>query len=160
MAELEIGPLTDRLSDDEIAELTNQIEKLGAPALPRTDDSAVATVEDNFDEEAMSEFFDRLEVYDAAAEIYVPVEFDGSVEVAGMRVASMPVLLDVLEELKEDLDIESEDSGDDDDEEEEDEDEFDEDRRIMEAKLKQVWKIFYSGAQAAMERRMPLHVKS
>src|SRR5262249_31487004 len=92
MAELEIGPLSDRLSDEEIAELANQMEKIGAPALPRTDDTVVATIEDNFDEEAMSEFFDRLEVYDAAADIYVPVEFDGSVEAAGMRVASMPVL--------------------------------------------------------------------
>jgi hypothetical protein len=154
MAEIVIGPLTDRLSDDEIAELARQMEKLGAPTLPHADDSAVAAVGDTFDDDVLSEFFDRLEVHDAAAEIYLPIEFDGTCEVADLRVASMPLLIDVLEEIKDELDVEEEE---DEDEEAEDEDD---DRRLLDVQLRQVWKLFYKGAQAAMERKMPLHVKS
>ncbi|HZS38737.1 MAG TPA: hypothetical protein VFF06_18020 [Polyangia bacterium] len=155
MAEIEIGPLTDRLSDDEIMELARAMEKLGAPQLPRSDETQASPVGDNIDDDALSEFYDRLEVHDLAAEIYLPVEFDGSVEVAGMRVASASVLVDVLEEIKDELDIDE-----DEDEEEDDEADFDDDRRILEAQLKQVWKLFYTGAQAAVERRLPLHVKT
>jgi hypothetical protein len=153
MAEIEIGPLTDRLSDDEIAELTARMEKLGAPRLPHADDGQVASVGDGLDDNVLSEFFDRLEGHDAAAEIYLPVEFDGSLEVAELRVASTPVLLDVLEELKDELDSEADEA------EEEDEDAYEDDRKILTAQLRQAWKLFYQGAQAAMERHLPLHVK-
>jgi hypothetical protein len=154
MAEIEIGPLTDRLSDDEIAELSKQMEKLGAPQLPHGDDGAAASVGDTLDDEVLTEFFDRLEIADAAAEIYLPVEFDGNVEVAGLRVASAPTLLDVLDELKDELDVDEENLLDEDDED------YDEDQQILEGQLRQAWKLFYSGAQAAMERKLPLHVKS
>jgi hypothetical protein len=157
MAEIEIGPLTDRLSDDEINELARQMDKLGAPTLPHADDSAVASVGDNLDDDVLSEFYERLEVHDAAAEIYLPIEFDGSVEVAELRVASTPVLLEVLEELKDELDI---DHQAEEDEEEEEEEELDDDRRILEGQLRQVWKLFYNGAVAAMERKLPLHIKA
>jgi hypothetical protein len=154
MAEIEIGPLTDRLSDEEIAELARQMEKLGAPQLPRGDETGATAFNDVIDDDALSEFQDRLEAQDLAAEIYLPIEFDGAVEVAGMRVASASVLLDVLEELKDDLGIDEEE-----DEEEDDEADFDDDRRILEAQLKQVWKLFYTGAQAAMDKKLPLHIK-
>jgi hypothetical protein len=153
MAEIEIGPLSDRLSDEEIAELSRQMEKLGAPQLPHADDAAAAPVGD-LDDEVLSEFFDRLEVHDAAAEIYLPVEFEGGVEVAELRVGSTSVLLDVLEELKDELDI------DEDEDEEDEEDEEDDDRRILDAQLRQAWKLFYDGATAAMERKLPLHIKA
>jgi hypothetical protein len=152
MAEIEIGPLTDRLSDDEIADLARQMEKLGAPTLPRADHSEVATVGDNIDDDALTEFFDRLDVHDMAAEIYLPIEFDGSVEVGGLRVASASVLIDVLEEVKDELDV--------DEDEDEDEDEDDDDRKTKGSELKQLWRLFSDGAAAAIERKLPLHIKS
>jgi hypothetical protein len=155
MAEIEIGPLTDRLSDEEIADLASQMEKLGAPQLPHADEAQVATVADGVDNNTLSEFFERLDTHDAAAEIYLPIEFDGCLEVAGMRVASASVLVDVLEELRDELDIDEEDEEEDDGDDEEE----DEDSRILEGQLRQVWKLFYGGAQAALERRLPLHVK-
>jgi hypothetical protein len=154
MAEIEIGPLTDRLSDEEIAELAARMEKLGAPQLPHADGTHVASVGEGLDDNVLSEFFDRLDGHDVAAEIYLPVEFEGSVEVAELRVASTPVLLDVLEELKDELDAEA-----DEEEEEEDESAYEDDRKILTAQLRQAWKLFYQGAQAAMERHLPLHVK-
>ncbi len=157
MAEIEIGPLTDRLSDEEITDLASEMEKLGAPPLPHADDTAAAAVGGGLDDSVLGEFFDLLEIHDVAAEIYLPVEFEGAVEVAHLRVASAPVLLEVLDEIKDDLEID-EDDADEPDDVDADAD-ADADRRLLEAQLRQVWKLFYSGAQVAMERHLPLHVK-
>jgi hypothetical protein len=150
MAELELGPLSDRLSDDEVAELAKQMEKLGAPQLPRSDGEP-AILADAIDDDTLSEFNDRLEAHDLCAEIYLPIEFEGVVEVGGLRVGSATLLVEVLEEVKDELDVEE-------DEDEEDEDEEDDDR-LMDAQLKQLWKVFYSAAQSAVEKKLPLHVK-
>jgi hypothetical protein len=154
MAEIELGPLTDRLSDDEIAELAKQMEKLGAGQMPHAEEGAAASVGDNIDDDVLSEFLDRLETSDAAAEIYLPLEFDDVLEVAGLRIASAPVLIEILEELKDELDIDEERIGDEDDED------YDEDREALDAELRKAWKVFYATAQAAVERKLPLHVKA
>ena len=152
MAEIEIGPLTDRLTDEEIADLAAQLEKVGAPQLPRGDDAHQATLGDGIDDNALSEFMDRLEGHDIAADIYLPVEFDGIVEVADLRVGSLPLLLEILEELKDELDDEEEEA--------EDDESPDDDQKILALQLRQAWKLFSTGAAAAMERHLPLHVKS
>ena len=152
MAELEMGPLTDRLSDDEIGELRKKMDKHGVPPLPPGDDSHAGIIGDAIEGPVMTEFLDRLDGHDVAAEIYLPVEFDGSFEVGGLRVASLPTLIDVLDEVKEELAL-------DDEELDEDDEDFDEDKQILEEQLREVWKHFYDGAQAAMEKRLPLHVK-
>ena len=152
MAEIEIGPLTDRLTDEEIAELAAQLEKVGAPQLPRGDDGHQATLGDGMDDNALSEFMDRLEGHDIAADIYLPVEFEGIVEVADLRVGSLPLLLEVLEELKDELDDEEEEA--------EDEESYDDDQKILAQQLRSAWKLFSTGGAAAMERHLPLHVKS
>jgi len=156
MAEIELGPLTDRLSDDEIAELARQMEKLGAGQMPSTDDPTATALGDSLDDDVLSEFLDRLEASDAAAEIYLPLEFDDVLEVAGLRIASAPVLIDVLEEIKDELDIDE----DEDEDEEEDDDDVDEERERLVAHLRQAWKVFYATAQAAVDRKLPLHVKA
>jgi hypothetical protein len=152
MAEIEIGPLTDRLTDDEIAELAAQLEKVGAPQLPRGDDTHQATFGDGIDDNALSEFMDRLEGHDIAADIYLPIEFDAIVEVADLRIGSLPLLLEVLDELKDELDDEEEEA--------EEDDAYDDDQRILAQQLRQAWKLFSTGGAAAMEKHLPLHVKS
>jgi hypothetical protein len=153
MAEIEIRPLTDRLSDEEIAELSAQMDKLGAPPLPHSDNNEVVHVGEGLDDNVLAEFFDRLESQDAAAEIYLPVEFEGNMEVAGMRVTSLSHLVEVLDELKDELDSEE-------DEVDEDDDAFDDDSKILSEQLREAWKLFHSGALAAIERHLPMHVKS
>jgi hypothetical protein len=155
MANIEIGPLTDRLADDEITELKARMERMGAPKLPEGDDKEVASVGDGLDDDVLVEFLDRLDGHDVAAEIYLPVEFEGSIEVADLRVGSGPALLEVLEELKDELTSE----GEDEDEDEEAEDE-DEDRRIHGRELRRAWKMFNDGALAALERQLPLHIRA
>src|SRR5262245_7016749 len=154
MAEIELGPLTDRLNDDEIADLHKRIQKLGVTELPHPDDPS-STAVDSLDDDVLTEFLDRLEASDAAAEIYLPIEFEDVLEIAGLRVASAPLLLDVLEEMKDELEVEA-----DEDEEEEDEDDYDDPHAIVAGQLKQAWKLFYSGATAALERKLPMHIKA
>ncbi len=153
MAEIEIGPLTDRLSEDEINELRGALERLGAPALPPTDESHARPVGD-VDDEVLTEFLDRLEAHDAACEVYLPVEFDGRVEVADLRVGSAMQLLEVLDEIKDDLAIA------DDEEEEEADEEDDEYGEVLQTQLRECWRAFYAGCNATLERHLPLHVKA
>src|SRR5262249_38958452 len=46
MAEIEIAPLSQRLSDDEIAELAGSLEAFGAPRLPKAADDSPVTIGD------------------------------------------------------------------------------------------------------------------
>ena len=151
MAEIEIGPLSDRLSDEEIKELAGALEKLGAPTLPRTDESHATTVGD-VDDDVLTEFLDRLEAHDAACEVYLPVEFDGRVEVADLRVGSAVQLLEVLDEIKDDLEI--------DEDEEEDDDDEDDYGAVLNGQLRECWRAFYAGCNATLERHLPLHIKA
>jgi hypothetical protein len=153
MAEIEIGPLTERLSDEEIVELANGLEELGAPRLPKAADDSPVPVGDALDGDALAEFLDRLEAHDIACEIYLPVEFEGRIEVADMRVGSAMALVEVLDELRDELAI-------DEDADEEEEDELDDEVAIQEAKLRHLWKLLYDGAQAAIDRHLPLHLQS
>jgi hypothetical protein len=155
MAEIEIGPLSERLSDDEIHDLHGRLDRLGVAGLPRGDDTGGGKA-DVVDSSAMEELLDRLDAHDVACEIYVPVEFDGRVEVAGWRVGSVNALIDALDEVKDELDLEEEE-----DEEEEDEDEDEDDPFEMGAKkseLLRCWKHLYDGAQTALEQKLPLLV--
>jgi hypothetical protein len=164
MAEIEIGPLSDRLGDDELVELAAKLEKLGAPRLPAEDESAGATVAAEVDGTVLTEFMDRLEAHDIACDIYLPLDFDGRVEVGDYRVGSAAVLVEVLEEMKDELAAEDDDEEeyeDDDDEVEEDagdeEDDY-EDINLIDAKIRVLWKVIYDGAQTALDRRLPLYV--
>jgi hypothetical protein len=153
MAVIEIRPLSDRFADDEIAELARQMEKSGAPSLPRSDESQVATVADDVDDDALTEFLDRLDAHDISADVYLPVEFEGVFEVADLRVASLQSLMDVLDEVKDEIDV---DEDEDDEEEEEEQD----DEHDPSAELREVWHYVYDGAVAALDRKLPLHIKS
>jgi hypothetical protein len=154
MAEIEFGPLTDRLGDDEIAELMRALERAGAPKPPKSDEVG-HTVEDGVDDDVLQEFLDRLEAHDIAADIYLPCEFDSRIDVGDRRVGSIATLLEVLDEMKDDLGIVEADE--DDEEDEEDEEEYDLD--LIEDQLRQLWKVLYAGAEAALERKLPLYVR-
>jgi hypothetical protein len=167
MAEIEIGPLSDRLGDDEIAELSAKLDKLGAPRMPNEDEGAGATVAGDVDGSILTELLDRLEAHDIACDIYLPMDFDGRVDVGDYRVGSAAVLIEVLEELKDELEPEDEDEDDEDDDDDEDEDELDEDDdddddyetlKLLEAKIRRLWKVVYDGARSALARRLPFWV--
>ena len=163
MAEIEIGPLTDRLGDDELAELAGKLDKLGAPGLPKEDETAGSAVTE-VDGSVLDEFMDRLEAADLACDIYLPIDFDGRIEVGDYRCGSCVTLVEVLEEMKDELgedDEEEDEEEEDEEDEDEEEDEEDDDYavlRLKDAKIRRLWKVVLDGAQAALDRRLPLFV--
>ncbi len=174
-AKIEIAPLTDRLTEDEVAELTKALTKAGIGKLPKGDATNSLTVARGLESAVLTEFIDRLETGDVAADIFLPIEFDGVIEAGDNRVASLQTLVDVLDEMKDDLGIDDDEddedadpAADDDDEDEEaveasDEDDEDDDYRsspstLVEKQLRKVWKIFREGAEDALDRSLPLFV--
>jgi len=158
MAEIELAPLSHRLDDDEMKTLSKLLEEIGAPTAGRSDDHVSHTIAARLSEEALTEFLDRLDAHDLGAEIYLPIEFEGRVTVGDYRVASSQALLDVLEEMKEELDVEADE---DEDEEEEDEDEdFEDEGTVIEAQLRHIWQLVADGATESIEKNLPLHLQT
>jgi hypothetical protein len=156
MAEIEIGPLPDRLTDEELRELGGKLEKLGAPSFKATEEGDASTVA-SVDGDVLVEFLDRLDGYDLACDIYLPLEFDGRVELGKHRVGSATALLEVLEEMKDDLAPTDEEDDDEDDEDDDEDDDYG-DMKLIEEKLRRLWKVVYDGAHDALERGLPLYV--
>ena len=146
MAEIELAPLGHRLDEDEVRTLAKLLTEAGAPAFDKADEHASHTIAARLSEEALTEFMDRLDAHDLGAEIYVPLEFEGRVTVGDFRVASSQALLDVLEEMREELNVDAE---------EDDEDEG----TVIEAQLRHIWHLVADGATESIEKHLPLHLQ-
>ena len=107
----------------------------------------------------MTEFLDRLEAHDIAADIYLPVEFEGRLTVGDFRVASAQTLVDVLEEMKEELAVEEDEEYEDDDEEEEDDDEDEDEGTVIEAQLRNIWRLVNDACGESLDKSVPLHLR-
>jgi hypothetical protein len=157
MAEIELAPLSHRLDDDEMKTLVRLMEEAGIPRIGKADEHSTHTIAARLSEEALTEFLDRLDAHDIGAEIYLPVEFEGRVTVGEYRVASSQLLLDVLEEMREELDVDAEDEEED---EEEEEDDVEEDEgTVIEAQLRHIWHLVADGATESIEKNLPLHLQ-
>jgi hypothetical protein len=156
MAEIELAPLSHRLDDDEMKTLARLMEEAGIPRIGKADEHSAHTIGARLSEEALTEFLDRLDAHDIGAEIYLPIEFEGRVAVGDYRVASSQVLLEILEEMKEELDVDAEEE----DEEEEEEDDVEEDEgTVIEAQLRHIWHLVADGATESIEKNLPLHLQ-
>src|SRR4051812_43194744 len=120
MSEIELAPLSETLDEDELKTLQKLLEQAGAK-FAGNEDQTRHKIATRLDEDAMTEFLDRLEAHDIAADIFVPAEFEGRLHVGDYRVASAQQLVDVLEEMKDELDVEEETEEAEDDESEEEE---------------------------------------
>jgi hypothetical protein len=160
MSEIELAPLSETLDDDELKTLQKLLEQAGAKYAGGEDQTRhkIAT---RLDEDAMTEFLDRLEAHDLAADIYVPVEFEGRLHVGDYRVASAQLLVDVLEEMKDELDVDEdkEEYEDEENEEEEEEEEDEDDSTVIEAQLRHIWQLVSDGCSESVEKQVPLHLR-
>jgi hypothetical protein len=156
MAEIELGPLSDRFDDDEMKTLNKLLEQAGARA-SLSDDQTTHTIAKRLSEDAMTEFLDRLEAHDMAADIFLPVEFEGRLHVGDYRVASGVLLAETLEEMKEELSIEDDDY-DEEEESEEDEEEMDE-GTVIEAQLRNIWQLAVDACGESLDKNMALHLR-
>lgn len=156
MAEIELAPLSHRLDEDEARTLAKLLAEAGAAVIEKVDEHASHTIAARLSEEALTEFLDRLDAHDLGAEIYMPVEFEGRVTVGDFRVASSQALLDVLEEMREELSVDTEEPEED---EEEEEDEAEDEGTVIEAQLRHIWHLVADGATESIEKGLPLHIQ-
>ena len=156
MAEIELAPLSHRLDEDEARTLAKLLAEAGAVPGEKGDEHASHTIAARLSEEALTEFLDRLDAHDLGAEIYMPVEFEGRVVVGDFRVASSQALLDVLEEMREELSVDTEEPEED---EEEDEEEEEDEGTVIEAQLRHIWHLVADGATESIEKGLPLHIQ-
>ncbi len=157
MAEIELAPLSHRLDDDEMKTLARLLEEAGAPRIGKADEHSTHTIAARLSEEALTEFLDRLDAHDIGAEIYLPIEFEGRVTVGDYRVASSQLLLDVLEEMREELDVDGEEENEDEEDEEDDAEE--DEGTVIEAQLRHIWHLVADGATESIEKNLPLHLQ-
>src|SRR3954469_2978199 len=156
MAEIELAPLSHRLDDDEMKTLVRLLDEAGVPRIGKADEHSTHTIAARLSEEALTEFLDRLDAHDIGAEIYLPVEFEGRVTVGEYRVASSQALLDVLEEMREELNVDVDEDEDEEEEEEEDEDEDEDEGTVIEAQLRHIWHLVSDGVTESLEKNLPL----
>ena len=151
MAELRLLPLEDMLGPAEIDKLLTLLVDLGIHELPDGDD--VIDLDDSMSDEQLTDFLDRLEAHDVACDIYLPVEFEGNVDVGDQNIGSAFTLAEALEELREELDIDAEELEDD-----VDPDEDESNLELMDRQLSAAWHAFARAANACVSRQVPLHV--
>ncbi len=155
MANVEVGKLSDHLTDDEVDDILAAMQKADVPPPPEGDESGARTVASGIEEDAMNEFMDRLEAHDLAADLFVPMEFEGLVEAGDLRIGSLGTLMEVLEALAEDLDIEDPDEpgGLDDDD---DELAFASELDMLEGRLRHIWQALFEGTHLALDHDLCL----
>ncbi len=159
MSEIELAPLTDTLDDDELKALQKQLDQAGTK-WTAGDDGITQSIAKRLSEDAMTEFLDRLDAHDIAADIYLPVEFDGRLQVGDYRIASGHALVDVLDEIKDELDVEDEEEEESDEEDEEEKDDDDpEEAKVIEAQLRHIWQLVTDACQESLEKNLPLHLR-
>ena len=157
MSAIELAPLSDRLDEEEVKALGRLLEQAGTK-LPALEEHITHTFAKRLSEEAMTEFLDRLAAHDVAADIYLPIEFEGPLTVGDYRVASAHALQETLEEMKEELAIEDEDDFDDEEDEDEDDEEMDE-GSVIEAQMRNIWQLVNDACGESIEKNFPLHLR-
>jgi hypothetical protein len=157
MSEIELGPVSDRLEDEEIKTLHRLLDQAGAKYSAQEEHQTTQTIASRLSEDAMTEFLDRLEAHDLAADIYLPAEFEGRLAVGDWRVASAQSLIDVLEEMKEELAVDEDEF--DEADEEEDEDEEEEEGTVIEAQLRNIWRLVNDACAESLDKNVPLHLR-
>ncbi len=143
MPRIELRPVFDVFTKDEIADLEDKLKKVGAPKLSDHGGEDVEELAGDLDGSALEEFRERLAEHDVDADMYLPIPFNGIVDGAFGKVASAQSLLRVLLELRSDLELEDAD----DDESEDDETPEDADDGL--AKQQELWHA--SSAQGPTE---------
>jgi Ran GTPase-activating protein (RanGAP) involved in mRNA processing and transport len=158
MSEIELGPVSERLDEEEIKTLGRLLDQAGAKYPLNDENQTSQIIASRLSEDAMTEFLDRLEAHDIAADMYVPTEFEGRLTVGDYRVASAQTLVDILEEMKEELAVEEDDDYDDEEDEEEDEEDEDE-GTVIEAQLRNIWRLVNDAAGESVDKGIPLHLR-
>ena len=102
---------------------------------------------------------DRLDAHDIGADIYLPYEFDGRLTVGDYRIASAQALVDVMEEMKDELSVEEDEAEYEDEDEEDEEEEMMDESTVIEAQLRNIWKLVNDACAEAIDKNVALHLR-
>jgi hypothetical protein len=166
MAIIELATLPDHLESDQIEAMMKAVAEVASEAVDLATDEDGRIIESNIDDDVFVDFRDRLEANDLDAELYVPVEFEDVVEVAGVRVGSTYALQLVLDSLREDFFVE--DPGDGETEMDDGEDDFERGEEeeagsdglyegeegvteMKDEQLRHVWRAMHTAAKESLD---------
>jgi len=177
MATVELTTLTDRLDEQEITMLLSAYEEVGAGPLDIDDVAEQAVLDNGIDDDLFVDFLDKLDANDAAADIYLPSDFEDVFVAGDYRIGSAHTLLLVLETLRDDVAADDDDNNELVEDEDvglglsDDDDFFDDDSddppllaggddeshiEIKEEQMRHVWRLLRHGAKAAIRRGLCL----
>jgi len=163
MASIELSPILEHLDEDLVQSLEAALADADASPLDVDEDAESVFLDSEIEDDMVAEIMDRLEVNDAAADVYVPPDFEEVFKIKDVRFASAHMLLLVLAEMREELFVDQEDE--DEDEEPGNDHGYgpDEDARNLdvddeepfefkEKQLQHVWRLLQTGAQTCVRR--------
>ncbi len=170
MASLELSPLSQHFDDDAIAEVESALAEADSSPLDIDADADTQLVAGNLDDALFAEFMDLLDKADAKCDVYVPPDFENNIEVDDYVVGSAPMLILALDDLKEELDIETtgeEIEADVEDPDfaplEEQDDSFDDEYESFDdmraPEMKRMWELMYNSARACVRLGVCLFVR-
>jgi hypothetical protein len=170
MASIELSPILDHLGEGDVDALESALADAGASPLDVDEDAESVFLDADLEDDLLAEIIDRLEVHDAACDIYVPPDFEEVFEIGGNRIGSAHMLLLVLQEMKEELFV---DDDEDDDLSDIDEDynyadsdetldgdaDAEEPYALKEKQLRHIWRLMYAGARACIKHGVCMFVR-
>lgn len=173
MASLELAPLSEYLEPDELKAIQGVLRDAGHPAPADDDHLEPMLVERDLDDDIFVDFMDRLEANEAAADIYVPADFEEIFEAADYKLGSAHALLLCLENLREDFFVEDEEEEAEEDDDADDEFEsFDEEEEaggslgddaptteMKDEQLRAIWRHMQRAAKLAIQRGLCLFLR-
>ncbi len=153
MASITIAPLTDILDESALDQLAKKLAEREVALRPQTDDLDHG-VENDLDDDVLTEFMNDLEDEYEQADIYIPGIFSDIITLGDFRVGSLESLIEALEALQDGLGIDDPDGSVDDEDLSYDEDadgDYMDRMEISRLGLKALWYDLYRLSNAALE---------
>jgi hypothetical protein len=168
VASIELSPLTSQFDKNDIKALERALAESGSSPLDIDEDGDTQLLERDVDDDLLAELFDRLDINDAACDVYVPPDFEDSISVGDHTVGSAHALLLALQELGEELgasadedtDFEEDEDYEEDGEDYEEDDDADEEDTyaLRDQELRRICKVLQNGAKLSIRRGVAMFV--
>lgn len=173
MASIQLSPILEHLPQNEVRTLEAALEEAGANPLDVDETAESLFLDSDLDEDLFAEILDRLELHDAACDIYVPPDFEEIFTIGDNRIGSAHMLLLVLEEMREELFVEEDEDEDDEDVGDVDDDyDYDLDDETLHAdsdeedpyelkdkQLQEIWRLMRTGAKMCIKHGVCMFIK-
>lgn len=152
MPQLRLISINEIFSKAQTRQLQQELKELGVDEIPEMDDGDM-DLDEPLNEEPFNDFMYRLEAHELACNVFLPLEFEGTVDIGKYCVGSAAALEEALEEIREELGIEEDLFPENDEEEEIDLD-------AVSDPVQYAYAVFLKSCHACLDRGLPLYVIS